>query len=121
MSFARTAFWRETVDDSRLLCRDFWRKLRWAAARIPFAEDLLAAYYCAFDRDTPRHVQLALIGAIAYFVLPVDAVPDVLPVFGFGDDAAVLAGTLKLVSDHVTPAHRDAARVKLEEIQAQAN
>lgn len=123
MTFARTAFWRDAADmrDSRLLRRDFWRKLRWAAVRIPFAEDLLAAYYCAFDRATPRHVQLALIGAIAYFVLPVDAVPDVLPVFGFGDDAAVLVGTLKLVSDHITPTHRDAARVKLEEIQARAN
>ncbi len=123
MAFARTAFQsRHAGDtrDSRSLRRDFWRKLRWAAARIPFAEDLLAAYFCAFDRTTPRHVQLALIGALAYFVLPVDAVPDVLPVLGFGDDAAVLAGTFKLVSDHITVVHRDAARAKLHEIQAQA-
>jgi uncharacterized membrane protein YkvA (DUF1232 family) len=124
MAFARTAFGqRDTAGtrNPRSLRRDFWRKLRGVAARIPFSEDLLAAYYCAFDRATPRHVQLTLIGAIAYFVLPADAVPDVLPVLGFGDDAAVLAGALKLVSDHITPTHRDAARLKLEEIQAQAN
>lgn len=105
-------------DDTAL--RDFWRKLRVAAARIPFAEDLLAAYFCAFDRDTPRYVQLALVGALAYFVLPADTVPDILPVVGFGDDAAVLAGTLKLVSDHIRPVHREAARMKLEELGAQS-
>jgi uncharacterized membrane protein YkvA (DUF1232 family) len=124
MAFARTAFRSHdtgATSDPRSLRDDFWRTLYWAAARIPFAEDLLAAYYCAFDRSTPRHVQLALMGALAYFVLPADAVPDVLPVLGFGDDAAVLAGTLKLVSDHITPAHHDAARAKLEEIQAQAD
>jgi uncharacterized membrane protein YkvA (DUF1232 family) len=119
MAFARTTF--RTRDsggprDQQTLRSDFWRTLRWAVARIPFAEDLLAAYYCAFDQATPRHVQLALIGALAYFVMPVDAVPDVLPVLGFGDDAAVLAATLKLVSDHVRPEHRDAARDALDRL-----
>ena len=71
---------------------------------------LLAAYYCAFDRATPLRVKATLIGAIAYFVLPVDAIPDVLPVIGFTDDAAVLAATIKLVSSHIRPVHRDAAR-----------
>ncbi len=121
MAFARTAFWhRDTADtrNPRSLRRDFWRKLRGVAARIPFTEDLLAAYYCAFDRATPRHVQLTLIGALAYFVLPADAVPDMLPVVGFTDDAAVLATAIKLVSDHIRPVHRDAARDKLAEFAA---
>jgi uncharacterized membrane protein YkvA (DUF1232 family) len=90
--------------------RGFWTKLRRFAARLPFAEDLLAAYYCAFDRATPRHVQAALVGALAYFVLPFDVIPDMLPVLGFTDDAAVLATALKLVSSHMRPEHRDAAR-----------
>ena len=90
--------------------RGFWSKLRRFAATLPFAEDLLAAYYCAFDRDTPRHVQAALIGALAYFVLPFDIIPDMMPVLGFTDDAAVLATAVKLVSSHMRPEHRDAAR-----------
>ena len=90
--------------------RGFWTKLRRVAASLPFAEDLLAAYYCAFDRATPRHVQAALIGALAYFVLPFDVIPDMLPVLGFTDDAAVLATALKLVASHMRPEHRDAAR-----------
>lgn len=123
MASARTTFRSRAGGNPRdadSLHSDFWRTLGWAAARIPFAEDLLAAYYCAFDRATPRHVQLALMAALAYFVLPTDAVPDVLPVLGFGDDAAVLAGTLKLISDHILPVHRDAARLKLKEMQTQA-
>jgi uncharacterized membrane protein YkvA (DUF1232 family) len=90
--------------------RGFWTKLRRFAAGLPFAEDLLAAYYCAFDRETPRRVQAALVGAIAYFVLPFDVIPDMMPVLGFTDDAAVLATALKLVASHMRPEHRDAAR-----------
>ena len=91
----------------------FWKKLKWVAAQLPFAEELLAAYYCAFDRQTPRHVQAALLGAIAYFVLPFDFMPDVLPVLGFTDDAAVLATAIRLVSGHITSEHRQAARAAL--------
>ena len=90
--------------------REFWPKFRRFAARLPFAEDLLTAYFCAFDRDTPRRVQLALIGALAYFVLPFDFVPDMLPFIGFTDDAAVLATAIRLVSAHIGPQHRKAAR-----------
>ena len=89
---------------------EFWVKFRRFAARLPFAEDLLTAYFCAFDRDTPRRVQLALIGALAYFVMPFDFVPDMLPLIGFTDDAAVLATAIRLVSVHIRPQHREAAR-----------
>lgn len=106
-------------DDESALGRDFWRKLARVVARIPFASDLLAAYYCALDQETPRHVKVTLLGAIAYFVLPIDAIPDMLPVLGFTDDAAVLATAIKLVTDHITPRHREQAKIKLTELSAQ--
>jgi len=93
--------------------RDFWAKMRRFAARLPFAEDLLAAYYCAFDRDTPAHVKASLVAALAYFVLPADAIPDLLPITGFADDAAVLAAVLRLVATAIRPEHRAAAREAL--------
>jgi uncharacterized membrane protein YkvA (DUF1232 family) len=98
----------------------FWPKLRRFAARLPFAEDLLTAYYCAFDRDTPLHVKTALIGALAYFVLPFDAVPDVLLMVGFADDAAALLAALRLVSAHIRPIHRAAARAALHRLNESA-
>ena len=100
--------------DRESVRRRFWIKLKRVVARLPFAEDLLAAYYCAFDKQTPRHVQAALLGAIAYFILPFDFVPDMLPVLGFTDDAAVLATAIRMVATHITPEHRDAARAALE-------
>src|SRR6266545_3476133 len=100
--------------DRESVRRRFWIKLKQVMAKLPFAEDLLAAYYCAFDRETPRHVQLALLGAIAYFILPFDFVPDMLPVLGFTDDAAVLATAIRMVSGHITSDHREAARSALK-------
>jgi uncharacterized membrane protein YkvA (DUF1232 family) len=121
MNFARTTSGRQTSGSGTSdggLRRDFWRKLRRVAAYVPFAEDLLAAYYCAFDRATPVQVKATLAAAIAYFVLPFDAIPDMLPLIGFTDDAAALAAAIKLVANHITPEHRDAAREKLEELKA---
>lgn len=92
----------------------FWRKARRVAVKLPFARDLLAAYYCAFDRTTPSHVRAALIGALAYFVMPFDAIPDVVAVFGYTDDAAVLATAIRLVAGHIRPEHHAAAQKALD-------
>jgi uncharacterized membrane protein YkvA (DUF1232 family) len=104
------------AEDQESVRKRFWAKFKRVVARLPFAEDLLSAYYCAFDSRTPRHVQAALIGAIAYFILPFDFIPDVLPVLGFTDDAAVLATAIRLVAAHITVEHREAARAKLRQI-----
>ena len=96
--------------------RRFWTKLRRVLARIPFAEDLLAGYYCALDRDTPTRVRAVLLGAIAYFVLPADAVPDLFVGLGFTDDAAVIAAALTAVGRHLQPRHRSRARESLERL-----
>src|SRR5437868_7185158 len=101
------------AQDRESLRKRFWVKLRQVAAKLPFTEDLLAAYYCAFDKQTPRHVQVALLGAIAYFILPFDFIPDMMRVLGFTDDAAVLATVIRLVAGSSTGDHREAARAPL--------
>lgn len=90
--------------------RKFWRTLRRAAGQIPFAEDLVAGFYCAIDPDTPPRVRGILFAALAYFVMPVDIVPDFLAGFGFTDDVTVLLTALTAVKAHIRPAHRLAAR-----------
>ncbi|MEG6508029.1 YkvA family protein [Methyloligella sp. 2.7D] len=94
--------------------RDLWTKLRRFAGRVPFAEDLVAGYYCALDTETPFRVRAMLFAAIAYFIVPTDFVPDMLFGLGFADDAALLTGVLAMVSSHITPAHRIAAARALE-------
>ena len=101
---------REAIRDGEGLKRRFWDKLKRVAGRIPFAEDLVAAFYCATDSGTPSRVKLILIGAIAYFVLPTDAVADLLPLIGFADDAAVLAAAITQVAGSITEEHRARAR-----------
>jgi uncharacterized membrane protein YkvA (DUF1232 family) len=102
------------IRDEERVRREFWHKLRRVAVQLPFAEDLLAAWYCAFDRETPTEVKVALIGALGYFVLPFDAMPDVMPMLGFADDAAVLLTALRLVANNLLPEHRDAAKRAIE-------
>ncbi len=100
--------------NERRVRRGFWKKIVRVAAFLPFLEDLLAAYYCARDRETPTRVRAVLLAALAYFVLPVDAIPDFIAAFGFTDDAAVLMTAIGLVSAHLKPAHREKARDVLD-------
>jgi uncharacterized membrane protein YkvA (DUF1232 family) len=96
--------------------RRFWRKVRRVLVRVPFAEDLLAAYFCAIDRNTPTYVRGILLGAVAYFVLPADMIPDLLGPLGFTDDASVVAAALTAVGSHLRPQHRAAARDQLDRL-----
>ena len=126
MAFEPAAAWGQggfeagSGRDEARVRRDFWRKAARVAAGLPFAEDLLAAYYCAFDHATPVQVKAALVGALAYFVLPFDAIPDMLPLVGFTDDAAVLLTALRMVAGHMRAEHRDAARAALARIKARS-
>ena len=83
---------------------------------FPAIEDPLASAF-----QTEPLIQFGLGGAVAalaYFVLPIDAVPDFLVGVGFGDDAAVLLATIAMVRTHITPIHREAARnVLAEEVE----
>lgn len=93
--------------------RGFWEKFRRVAGQIPFADDLVAAYYCAMDTNTPLRVRGTLLGALAYFILPIDAIPDFILGFGYTDDAAILAAAVSMVSRHILPKHRAAAATAL--------
>ena len=94
---------------------DAWAMLRRIGRRLPFAQDALAAYFCAIDPQTDRRVKLTLAGALAYFVMPIDLIPDFLPLVGFTDDAAVIAAALAAVSRSIRPEHREQARRSLDE------
>ena len=95
--------------------KKFWSVMKKAARQIPIMEEVVAGYYCAFDAKTPFKVRLSLIGALAYFVLPIDIVPDIIVGIGFGDDLALLAYVLKTVHSSITDEHRLRAKQALSE------
>lgn len=117
------AYKRETLDtedvaaDEHKVRAGFWRKLGSVASRVPFTEDAAAAYYCALDSRTPTRVRAMIFGALAYFLLPTDAVPDIFLGLGFTDDAAVLATALNMLAGHISPTHRTAAKAALARLK----
>ena len=105
---------REKYERDRIKVEQkFWDKLRRSLGRVPFAEDAVAAYYCATDPDTPLKVKAVLMGALAYFIVPTDMLPDFIALLGFTDDAAVLAAAIRTVLPHVEERHRARARDSL--------
>ena len=100
--------------DEALVKEGFWDKLRKTLGRVPFIEDALAAYYCATDGKTPIYVKAVLMGALAYFIIPYDVIPDFIPGLGFTDDAAILATAISAVRSALRPEHFDAARAFLK-------
>ena len=92
-------------------------KLSRVLAHVPFAADVVAAYYCAFDPLTPRKAKGILIAALAYFVLPFDVIPDFILGLGFTDDMAVLLAALNVIRSHVKPHHHERARETIERIK----
>jgi uncharacterized membrane protein YkvA (DUF1232 family) len=109
----------QRIEDEQKVREGFWPKITAFAANLPFAEQALAAWYCAFDRQTPSSVRYTLIGALAYFVLPFDIVPDILPLVGFADDASILSAAVVAVGTHINETHRAAAREALAKLGRQ--
>ena len=84
-------------DQDEMVRKGFWPKMRKVAGKIPFAEDATAAWIAAWDKDTSLAVKGTLVGALAYFIMPADLIPDVIALVGFTDDAAVLAAAIAAV------------------------
>ena len=97
----------------RRVRRAFMAKVRATLGRIPFVETLVAAYLCAIDPETPKRVKAILLGALVYFITPVDAIPDMVAAFGFSDDAAVFWIAFNSVRNHIRPHHTEEANRRL--------
>jgi uncharacterized membrane protein YkvA (DUF1232 family) len=97
--------------------RSFFATAKRALSRIPFMDDVVASYFCATDPQTPPAARGILLAALAYFVLPIDIVPDFLFGLGFVDDAAVLLAAFRTVRDNIRPEHYDRARATLAELR----
>lgn len=92
---------------------NFWRTAKRAARHVPFMQDVVAAYYCALDKRTPLRAKGIIFAALAYFVLPTDAIPDFVFGLGFTDDIAVLTAAISTIAAHLKPSHRAAAKAAL--------
>lgn len=95
----------------------FWDKIKQTAKIVgrEIVEKVLTMYFAVKDSDTPLWARTILIGAMGYFIAPIDAIPDVIPFAGYSDDAGAIAMALGAVAMHIKPAHTAAAKAKADE------
>ncbi len=104
------------AEDSNRVEAGFWAKVRKTLGRVPFLEEAVGAYYCAIDPDTPLQVKAIIMGALAYFVIPTDMIPDFIASLGYTDDAVVFYAALRTIAPHIKDRHRNKARRTLDSI-----
>ena len=87
---------------------DFWQKVGGMPRNAGRAvvEKAVTLYVILTDSETPMWARALVVGALGYFICPIDAIPDVIPVVGYADDVAVMALVLTQLDRFVTPAMR---------------
>lgn len=99
-------------NDSKL-----WKKLKKVAQKAgrKAVYYVLVLYYVSRDPSVPRSLKLKVLGALGYFILPLDFIPDVIVALGFTDDLAALAWALFTMRKYITPEIQAKARERLRE------
>ena len=95
----------------------FWDKLRTFALKLGENATyyILILYYMMESPDVKLGNKALIIGALGYFILPTDLIPDMLPVFGFTDDLAALTLAYKTIQASVTEEIDAKAKAKVAE------
>lgn len=88
----------------------FWPKVKKVVGKVPFLADAIALYYAMLDPDTPLKAKLTIAGALAYFLTPFDAIPDIFFGAGYLDDAGVVAAVIAAASTYIKEEHKKKAK-----------
>ena len=94
-----------------------WKKVKSVAkkAGIKTIYMVLLLHYVLKSPDVPLEDKAKIYGALGYFILPIDLIPDFIPAVGYSDDVAALAFALHAVWKNVTPEIKEQAQRKLRE------
>ena len=94
----------------------FWDKIKLLAGKAgsKLIYHALVLYYTLMDPKTPMRYKAIIAGALGYFVLPVDLMPDFLPFAGLADDWAALIAALSYVVSAINPENKAKAKEKVE-------
>ncbi|MEC3885095.1 DUF1232 domain-containing protein [Halobacillus litoralis] len=98
--------------------KEYGEKLRTYSSRIgtKIVYYSLLLYYAFKSPDTPKKAKLTIAGALGYLILPVDVIPDFIPVVGFTDDSAVIIYAVYQVISHIDDQVREQAKTRLLKI-----
>ena len=84
---------------------EFIKLIKKVAGIVPFSKDALSMYYCFRDEETPLWVKTSIVGALGYFICPIDAIPDAMPIVGWLDDAGVISAAYSVIKSYVKEEH----------------
>lgn len=111
MAQEEAGFAKEYSDDS------FWDKIKRFAkiAGKEVIEKALQLYYAYQAPETPLWAKSVIVGALGYFISPLDAIPDTIPIIGYADDLGVLVAAIAMVAAYITEEIKAKAEAKLNE------
>ena len=101
------------VVDSTVIDEGLLRKVLVRAGRT-IAQPALEAFELVISASTPPQVRVTMLAALTYLLMPMDLVPDLIPVAGFSDDLVALTAVISLWNSYITPEIRNKARQRLD-------
>ncbi len=93
-----------------------WDKAARVARKIGYEtlRSVLILFYTLENPQVPAKVRAVILGALGYFILPVDLIPDFIPVVGMSDDIAIVAAAIAYAAMYITQEAKDKADAKLK-------
>lgn len=97
--------------------KSFWDKLKNVAklAGREIVEKSLVLYYVGIDPETPAWAKGVIAAALGYFIVPLDAIPDMAPFVGYADDLGAIAAATAAIASCISKRHVQQAKMKTEE------
>lgn len=93
----------EVQKGSQYVDENLWSKVEKVGSKIRFAKDVKALYRYMRDKYVPWYRKSIVIGALIYFISPIDAIPDLAPLIGYLDDLGVITAVIKFLGSEILP------------------
>ncbi|MAT57209.1 MAG: DUF1232 domain-containing protein [Melioribacteraceae bacterium] len=90
-------------EGSKYIEENLWEKVERVGKKISFAKDILALFRYMSDSSVAWYRKSIVVGALIYFISPIDAIPDLAPLFGYLDDLGVITAVLKYLGSELIP------------------
>ena len=81
---------------------NFWSKIERVGSKLSFAKDIKALYNYFIDPSISWYRKSIVVGALVYFIFPIDSIPDIAPLIGYLDDLGVITATIKFLGSELT-------------------
>jgi uncharacterized membrane protein YkvA (DUF1232 family) len=106
----RTQKMEDQQEKEKFVDENLWNKLESSGKRISFAKDILALYKYMKDPFVRWYRKAIVVAALVYFIVPIDSIPDLTPLFGYLDDLGVITALLKYLGSELIPYYPEGYR-----------